>query len=368
MSVTRRHTKSGKTLSGAKTFGKVIESILLSFVFVAILLWIMNYNPIRVYSALLRGSLGSMYAISETLLSTTPLLFAGLAFALAFRGSLFNIGVEGQLVLGALAAGFVGYTLNGFPSVVHIPLALIAAMAAGGFWGAIPGYLKAKVGAHEVIVTIMLNYIAFNLSAFLLTGLMKGTDNLPACPPLAESAQLPTLIGGTRLSISILIALFFAGVMWFILWKMRLGYRIRAVGLNPHAAHFAGIKSGKTIVTTMVLSGMIAGLAGAGEVLGLHHRVYNQFSPGYGFDAIAVALLGNSHPIGVVLSATLFGMLKTGAVEMQSTAGVSKEIVRIFQAVIIFFVITKVSVKSITYYLRKIVRRSSTKETAEVET
>lgn len=325
----------------------VIAPIFLAFLFVALIVALLGYNPVKVFSALLIGAFGGLNNISETLLSSVPLIFAGLAVAFAFRASLFNIGVEGQLVIGALAAGWAGYFFNNLPRVIHLPLAILFGMLCAGLWGAFPGYLKAKVGAHEVIITIMMNYIAFRISAFMLNGPMKAPGSLPASPKISKAAYLNILIPGTRLSTGILIAIAAAAIVGFILWKTKFGYKLRAVGYNSDASCFGGINVAKTIVLTMFISGALAGLAGITEVLGIHHRVYDQFSPGYGFDSIAVALLGNNHPFGVVLSAILFGALKSGSVNMQTTAGVSKDLVRIIQAVIIFFAVTKFSLGSI---------------------
>jgi general nucleoside transport system permease protein len=252
---------------------------------------------------------------------------------------LFNIGAEGQLFVGGLASAFIGYAIKGLPAYIHLPLALLAGISAGAIWGAIPGYLKARTGAHEVINTIMMNYIAFRLTDFLLSGPMARPDGLPITPEIAPSAYIPALLPKpVRIHYGFFIALGAAFLVYWFLWKTTSGLEIRMVGANPRAAKYAGVKISKNIVLAMGLSGALAGLAGANQVLGVDHRMVRAFSTGYGFDAIALALLGNSHPVGVVLASLLFGFLRGGAARMQSMAGVPVEIIRIIQGMVIIFV------------------------------
>ena len=297
-------------------------------------------NPVDAYVALFRGALVGRRAVSETLVAATPLIFGGLAFAIAARAGLFNIGIEGQLLLGGMAAGWVGAQALGVPKLVHLPLALAAAMVVGGFWGAIPGALKARTGAHEVITTIMLNYLAYRVSAYAIgsNGPLRGESRQPATDATQDSARLEPLLDRTRLSAGILIALAAAVVLWYGLFRTTFGYRVRAVGLSRGAAAYAGIGWGRTITLAMLGSGLLAGLGGAAEVLGLQGRYYDRFSPGYGFTAIAIGLVGRNHPAGVVLAALLFGALNSGATAMQSAAGTSKELVQILQALVILAV------------------------------
>lgn len=308
--------------------------------FGAVVIWASGKDFIVAYGALLQGAFGSRFGISEVLMSTTPLLFAGLAVAFAFHAGLFNIGVEGQLVVGGLVAGWAGYAIPGLPWIIHFPLSLLLGMLAGALWGLLAGVLKAWRGVHEVISTIMLNYIAFRLTSYLVSpaGPLKAEGQLPATPFVLESARLPRLIAETRFSGGIFIALLAAILVGYLLWKTRLGYRIRAVGKNPTAAEFGGISPQFTMVYTMAISGGLAGLAGAVEVLGLHYRFYSAFSPGYGFDAIAIALMGNLHPLGVTLASLLFGILRVGSILMQQTAGVSRDIIFAISGIIIFFI------------------------------
>jgi simple sugar transport system permease protein len=253
---------------------------------------------------------------------------------------MFNIGIEGQLILGALAGGWIGAQELGAPKLVHLPLALAAAAIAGGLWGAVPGALKARTGAHEVITTIMLNYLAYRVSSYAVGtgGPLRGEARQPATDATADSARMLPLIDRTRLSAGIILAVVAAGILWYLLFRTTFGYRVRTVGLSRGAAAYAGIGWGRTITLAMLGSGALAGLGGAVEVLGLHYRYYDDFSPGYGFTAIAVGLVGRNNPIGVVLAAFVFGVLNSGATEMQREAGTSKELVQVLQALVILAV------------------------------
>jgi simple sugar transport system permease protein len=305
-------------------------------------------SPVEIIQAIItriqtgesRPLLDALRPLAESLVIATPYIFAGLAVALGFRGGLFNIGAEGQLFVGGLASVYVGYSITGLPWYIHLPLALLAGMLAGAIWGAIPGLLKARTGAHEVINTIMMNYIAFRLTDYLLqAGRMARPDGLPITPEVEPSAYLPALFPRPmRLHVGFFLALIVAALVYWFLWKTTRGFEIRLVGANPRAARYAGIRITSTVVFTMALSGALAGLTGANQVLGLDHRLVRAFSTGYGFDSIALALLGNSHPVGVVLASLLFGFLRGGAARMQSVASVPVEIIRIVQGTIIVFI------------------------------
>jgi ABC-type uncharacterized transport system permease subunit len=286
-----------------------------------------------------RPLLEAFRPLSESLVISTPYIFAGLAVALGFRGGLFNIGGEGQLFVGGLASAFVGYSITDLPWYLHLPLALAAGILAGFLWGTIPGLLKAYTGAHEVINTIMMNYIAFRLTDYLLTGPMARPDGLPITPEISTTAYLSSLFPRPmRIHVGFFVALAVGALVYWFLWRTKYGMEIRMVGANPRAARYAGIKIGPTIVLTMALSGALAGLAGTNQILGVDHRMVRAFSSGFGFDAIALALLGNSHPLGVILASLLFGFLRGGAARMQVVAGVPVEIIRIVQALVIIFV------------------------------
>ncbi len=277
----------------------------------------------------------------ESLVNATPYIFAGLAVALGFRSGLFNIGVEGQLFVGATASAYVGYAIKGLPGIIHMPLALLAGAVAGGVWGLIPGWLKAKTGAHEVINTIMLNWIAFRLTEFLLSGPMSRPDSggLPITPIIEKSAEIPQFFQAPiRLHLGFFMAL---AVAWFIHWllfKTTIGFEMRSVGANPSGARYAGMNITRSTVLAMTISGALAGVAGAVQVLAVNRSMAIGLSPGYGFDSIALALLGNSTPIGVVLSSILFGVLRNGATRMMVVSQIPIDIVSIIQALILAFV------------------------------
>jgi ABC-type uncharacterized transport system permease subunit len=303
-------------------------------------------NPFLAYYGLIQGSFGSAKALSETAVWATPYIFAGLAVALAFKGGLFNIGAEGQLAVGAVFAALIGYALpewlgRDIPTIIHLPLAILVGMLMGALWAAIVGFLKAYTGGHEVINTIMMNYIALNTISFLLNGPMKdpNPNNVTARTPLiAESARIPVIFNGLRIHWGFVLALLVAFGVWWLLNKTTLGFEIRTVGANPDAAKYAGINVKRIIILTMALSGMLAGLAGTIEVTGLNYRHELGFSIGYGFDAIAIALLGRSHPLGVVLASILFAAMRNGATRMQFLTQMPVDLISMLQALILLFV------------------------------
>lgn len=312
----------------------------------ALIIRFVGGDPIAAYRGLFEGAFGSAKALSETTVWATPYILAGLAVALAFKGGLFNIGAEGQLAFGAVAAAWVGYALPdvlgvSLPAVVHVPLTVGAGVLAGGIWGAIPGWLKARTGGHEVINTIMMNYIALNIASFLLNGPMKDRSPLNVVartPKIAESARIPPIIAGFRLHWGFILALAMAGLVWWILRKTTLGFEIRTAGANPDAGRYAGVNVPRAIVMTMLLSGMLAGLAGSLEVTALNYRHELGFSVGYGFDAIAIALLGKTHPAGVVLASLLWGAMRNGASRMQFLTQIPVDVISVIQALILLFV------------------------------
>lgn len=316
-------------------------------------------DPLAAYVGLVEGSFGSAQALSETAVWTTPYILAGLAVALAFQGGLFNIGAEGQLALGAVAAAWAGYGLpalvgGSLPAVLHVPLTLLFGAAGGAAWAAIPGWLKARTGGHEVINTIMLNYIALNAVSYLLNGPMKDPTpgNVIARTRLvAESARIPPLLEGLRVHWGFLLALGLAALVGWALKRTTLGFSIRTAGASPDAAKYAGMNVPRTIVLSMALSGALAGTAGAIEVSALNYRHELGFSQGYGFDAIAVALLGRTHPAGVVLAALLFGAMRNGATRMQYLTQIPVDVISVIQALILLFVAADVIIRRL-YRLR----------------
>jgi simple sugar transport system permease protein len=294
-----------------------------------------HVSPIDGFSALLDGALGNESEVAETLLQTTALLFPALGVALAFRAGLFNIGAEGQIVLGGMTAGILGVALP-LPGPLLIPLVLGAGACAGGALGGLAGFLKARFGANEVISTLMLNTIASLFAAYLIGGPFKqpgaGAAETPQLPP---AAWLPVIIPNTRLTVSFLVALALAVAIWYVFRRTVFGYELRAAGEAPEAARRAGIDLGRTAFTAMALSGAIAGLGGATIVMGVLHRFNSGLSPGYGFIAIAVALVGNLEPLFIILAAFGFGILQSGAIAMQAEANVPRDVVTLIEGLVI---------------------------------
>jgi simple sugar transport system permease protein len=318
-----------------------VLAVFLALILGAAIILVTGGDPLLAYVGLFQGAFTRPNALAETLVWTTPYIYSGLAVSLAFKGGLFNIGAEGQLGLAALATAWVGYTVHGVPWPFHLLLAVLAGCLAGGIWGAIPGYLKARYGAHEVINTIMLNYVALLLGNYLLAGPMKDPNPQVAVaqtPKILESARLPTLLAGTRLHWGFLLALLVAVVIYVLLRRTTLGFKIRAVGANANAARAAGIGVERTIVVTMFLSGALAGLAGAVEVVGVNYYHSPGFSVGYGFDSIAIALLGKTNPLGLIPAALLFGALRSGASRMQFLTQIPIDVIGIIQALVLVFV------------------------------
>jgi simple sugar transport system permease protein len=310
-------------------------------------------NPAKITAALQGGDAEAIRRafnpFFESLVTSTPYIFAGLAVALGFRVGLFNIGVEGQLYIGAIFAVAAGIYITGLPAIIHIPLALLAGAIGGGIWGFIPGWLKAKTGGHEVINTIMMNYVAFRVSEYLLRGPLKNPEGYsPVSAWIQDSAKLFRFFDKPiRFHMGFFIALLVAGIVYWFLFKTTWGYTLRTVGANPRAAKYAGMNITQSTVLAMVLSGGLAGLAGANEVLGVNYNLAVAFSSGYGFDAIALALLGKSHPVGVVLAALLFGFLRNGAIQMQLTAGIPIDIISVLQAFILAFIAAPAIIRTI---------------------
>jgi simple sugar transport system permease protein len=311
-------------------------------------------NPVEIVSAILYGDAldfrNAINPILESLVQSTPYIFAGLACALGFRAGLFNIGVEGQLFIGAAAATFVGYSLTGLPPYIHMPLAFLAGALGGALWGMVPGLLKATTGGHEVINCIMMNYIAYRFTTFLLTGPMSrpGTGGMPVSPLIEKSAWIPQFFKTPiRFHLGFFIALAFAALVWWVLFKTTWGLNLRTVGTNPRAARYAGMNIIATTIIGMAASGALAGMAGANEILAVNRSMAIGLSAGYGFDSIALALLGNSHPVGVILAALLFGILKNGATKMMVVSTIPIDIVTILQAVILIFVAAPAIIRSI---------------------
>ena len=305
------------------------------------------------YVALLHGSVGSLNALSETLTAAAPLVLAGLGLALGFRTGLFNIGAEGQLLMGGMAAVMVGFSLPGLPAVILLPLCLLAGAAMGAFYAAIAGYLRAATGAHEVISTIMLNLTSYRILDYMLRQpwVQKEGRADPISKSVPEAAELPRLLEwldpNLRVHAGLFLMLIATAFVYWLLFRTKVGFEFRASGENPDAARYAGMRSKLIIVLAMATAGAFAGLAGANQVLGVLGRATPGFSAGIGFDAIAVALLGRSHPVGVLFAGLLFGALEAGGRQMQVDAGVSIDLIGIIQALIIVFIAAPLLVRAI---------------------
>jgi general nucleoside transport system permease protein len=298
------------------------------------------------YWALVTGSVGSWHAISTTLERAAPLICAGLGVTLAFRAGLFNIGAQGQLVMGAIFAGYVGFSWD-LPVGLHLIVALLAGLLGGAVWGGIAGVLKARSGAHEVITTIMLNYLATSVLLFALSKdsfQRPGSDNSQS-PPVADSASFPSVLG---VHTGVILAFLAAGLVWWILERSTLGFELRAVGANSEASRTAGMNVPSVYTTAMVLAGGLAGLAACMQVLGRQDSLSPTMAGAIGFDAITVALLGRASPLGTVLAGLLFGALSVGGVAMQASAGTPKELTQVLQALIVLFVAAPALVRQMT--------------------
>ena len=343
----------------ARALGIPLGSVGLAFLAGAIIVAVTGGNPVLAYQALVCGGFGLFcfggeqpaLQLSNTIVFLTPLIMAGIAVALPFRAGMFNIGAEGQLIMGAIAAATIGIHLGGWPAFALIPLVLIGGAVAGAAWGGLVGILKAVTGAHEVVTTIMLNFVAQWFLRFLIIG---GPLQLPngssRSSPISNAATLPTLLPHDnglilfglpasvyRAHTGLIVALAAAAFFAFLLWRTSLGYEIRAVGQSQRAARYAGVSVRRTLVVTMLIAGAFAGLAGAVQVAGVDHNLTDQyFTDTTGFDAIAVALLGLNSAVGIILAATLFGALHGGGSVMQSDAGVSGNLVYMLQALILF--------------------------------
>lgn len=324
-----------------------ILSVLFGFLAGAIIMVITGIDPIDGYRALIKGVVGNPRKFGEWIVSSTPLILTGLAIAFGFRTGLFNIGAEGQLIVGSFAAAAVGLLVE-LPKVIHLPLALIAAAIAGGLWAFIPGFLKARFRVHEVVVTIMLNYTALHLINYSIKVLPGSTKTKTAT--IHETANLSSeflseLTTHSRLHWGFIVALLCAIIFWYIIEKTTFGFELRAVGFNPDASEYAGMKVNRNIVLSMMISGAFAGLAGAMISIGTfsYARVIGAFE-GYGFDGIAVALLGNNSGFGIAISGLLFGALKAGSSSM-ALASVPKEIADIIMAFIVLFAAMNYGIK-----------------------
>jgi simple sugar transport system permease protein len=362
-----------------------LAAILAAFLVGAVILLLQGVNPIEAYGEMLGGAFGNKNGLSDTLVKAIPLMLVGLGIAIAFRGGVINIGAEGQLIVGALLTTYLGVQLGEqLPGAAGIMLGLIAGALMGAIWGAIPGLLKARLGVNEILSTIMMNQIAIQVAFFLLRGVMIDPAEVAAGTNIPHSARLPravdmprftdmaqglgltesardiglrgylgevygVLVEPSRLHSGLIFAVIMAFLVFIFLWRTTMGYQIRAVGLNPHAARYAGMQVQRTMVLSMALSGMFAGLAGAVEILGLHHRMFEPtaVSAGYGFSGIVAALFGKLHPLGIIPSSILFGGLLVGGDKMQRAMQIPQVLIVAILGLVVLFVITT------DYFVRK---------------
>ncbi|MDQ3249163.1 MAG: ABC transporter permease [Chloroflexota bacterium] len=324
----------------------------------ALIMLIFGDDPVQAYSGLFSGAFGSGRGWASTVRRLAPLILAGLSVATAFKAGLFNIGASGQFLMGTVASVAVGVNFEAMPALIHLPLALLAGILGGLAWGAIPGVLKVYTGAHEVIVTIMLNYVANLFASWTVYAGTAGRTAGPLWDPTAgaisetrnvwPSAQIPLLFGAPyRVHAGILLVMAVVILMWWLLYRTTIGFEIRTVGQNVKAARYAGMRVNWTIILTMMMAGGLAGLAGAIETLGVNLKFAPEFSGAVGFDGITVALLGQIHPFGVVLAAFMFGALDAGGSKMQFESGVAADIIQVIQALVLALVAAPLIIRTL---------------------
>jgi len=334
---------------------KIIIPIIVIFLSLSIgtiIIKVMGIDILLVYRIFFKGGSGSIGFIEETLVKATPIILTGLSFAFAFRAGIFNVGAEGQLYMGGVLAALVGTSLQGLPMIIHLPLVIIAAFIGGGLWGLFAGWLKVKFEANEIITTVMLNYVANFWVSYLVTGPMKAPPGtFPQSESVATSAQLPRILPPTRVHLGLIIALICIVLYYIFFRKMILGYETRITGKNMDASKYAGMNSERIMLFIMFISGGMAGLAGASEILGIQGRLLADFSPGYGFSGIVVSLVGMNSPFGIFLTAILFGILKSGGNLMQMIAKVPVAVIYIIEGLVVIFVLAGQGIRLKIKYL-----------------
>lgn len=336
-------------------------SILMAFFLGAVIILLIGKNPLEAYAFLFKGAFGSLPSFAETLVKVTPLIFSGLAAVFAYRCGMFNLGAEGQMIMGAVAAVWFSVANQGLPGWLNMVLSLILGFLAGGLWGALPGILKAKRGVNEMIVSILLNYIATLFMAFLYSGPLKEA-RIPETAAVPEGARLHRFLGNTRAHTGIFMALAAAALVYYFLFYTYKGYQLRAVGLNPEAARVNGFPINRYILMAFIISGGIAGFGGTVQLLGSSMRLQAGFLLGYGFDGVAIALIGQLHPIGTVLVAYLFSILRCGTNTMQINTGISTAVVNIIEGIIIVFAVASSAIVQLPSLQHRINRRRAEKE------
>ena len=318
-----------------------VISVAVAVIISGIMMRCLGFDPIKAYKYLFQGAFGSVASFSESIVKAIPLVFMGLSFAMAMRSGMINLGATGQLYIGALFGTFVATNFGSLPLIIHLPLTLIAGFAGGALMGWIVSILKSKFGASELITTIMLNNIAIQLISYMVTGPMKDTavSNFPQSARVLPTAELPKLISGTRLHAGLFIAILAIVFYYVFLWWTRRGYEVRVVGANKYAGIYAGMNVRKNQMIAMMIAGGMAGLGGCIEIISVQTRLMQAFAGNTGFDGIAVALLGNNTPVGIGLSALLFGVLNNGSGTMEMLAKVPNALVYMVQGLIVLFVV-----------------------------
>jgi general nucleoside transport system permease protein len=316
--------------------GRAAAALTLAMLLISLVLLALGVSPAGVFIALYDGAFGDWLAVTDTLVKSAPLLFCGLAIAIAFEGALWNIGADGQLIVGALIAGAVGPMLVRWPHPAAITAILLTGACGGGAWGAIAGWLRARRQVNEVISTIMLNFIAAQLLSWAVHGpLIESSHAYPKSAPIARSAQLQLYFSPSRLNLGMLLAVMLALLCYVFMFHTEAGFELRAMGRNRQASAFFGIPTARLTLGAMALSGAIAGLGGAVQISAITHRLYETISPGWGYEAIAVALIARLNPLGVVPASILFGALDNGAQAMQRAQGISPVLVQVIQGLVI---------------------------------
>ncbi|MCM0648395.1 ABC transporter permease [Clostridium swellfunianum] len=339
-------------------------AVLLGFITGAIVMLVTGHNPLQAYTALLKGAgfFGSIKRFGDTLLNTTTLILTGLSVAFAFRTGLFNIGAPGQMLMGGFAASFIGVRMN-LPAYIHMPLAVAAAILFGALWAFLPGFLKSKFKIHEVVTSIMMNYIAMWSVYYFVPVLMPGQFNTESKPILPSASLrvpwLTKLFEGSYVNLGLFMALICVILVWWILEKTTFGYELKAVGFNVNASQYAGMKVNRNMILSMMIAGALAGLAGATYYIGYADNIKIGMLPSQGYDGIAVALLGLNNPFGVALAALLFGFMNAGRLFMQSSTSVPNELVPIIIAIIIFFAATSLMLEGWVKRFEKLFRRNA---------
>lgn len=306
----------------------------------AVILLASHFNPFLAYQAMFQGAFADFRSLSEVLLDATPLICIGAGLAVAFRCGVWNIGAEGQFYVGAVFGTAIGIYLKFLPGWILLPAVLIGGVIGGGLWAMLAGYLKSRFGANEVVTTVMLNYVAIIGTGYLVSGpMIEPGGRYPQTLQIGKGAWLPILLPGARLNIGFVIALLLALVLYLLIFRSSIGYAIRAVGINPEAARYSGIRVNRNILLSMAISGGAAGIGGAIQIAGVTYRLFQQISPGFGFTGIAVSLLVNNNPLGVIPAGILFGGLSTGSRLMQMNVGVPSVLVNIIQGLVVLSVV-----------------------------